>query len=1014
MRKINKILIAALGVLAIVGCQKEIIPTNVDNNDTSILIASTESRTKVNITDNGREEGTTAFTYTWQNNSSGVDAITIYNAETGKAVGDYTYSGVDDSSTGTFTSDDLKLTENNKYIAVYPASSLIHFNNRNISNITHNSQKQGQEGNIGTLNNAVRMIAEFTYDGSVPQLFFTNEMSMATIDIAADATLVPLKLVFKDGDEEDRIYTINYEGVTAGEDITTHIAMFPNPSTETRTLSFTLTYVSGEVKIFEVETSKAFLQGVRYTMPINGQLEDVLYINSVAKLKAFRNEVNSGNSFLGKTVIITKDINLSNINNWEPIGNSISNPFSGTFDGGGYTIKNINITSSNPNAGLFGVVKDNSLSVPSKTGKMPTIKNLNIENARVYGDNSCGAIVGSADGARITNCNVISSEIGTTAPTADQIEFSASNIIAGGIVGKVLSSIITSCSTNCSVVGREFIGGIAGISADSDIINCNSAGLIFGNNRIGGILGGTTIQSDAPITINPPIFDRCYSTSTIGIGGSSSEQTAGLVGEVYGKLTVSNCYFAGTITNESTAGIANVTGRNISITSCYNIATTKTSITTPIANAGDISNCFFLGEITSDTIEQPSGITPVIDIKELNSLVGNGLDNSAFSRGLISTAYAPSLNGEIVIRPEITSDIISITSAEQFAKIQEMINSGVDFIHCRLDANIKFNETNSISISNFNGFFDGNGYTISGWSGTTTDDAPIALFKNIPSTLNPRTSAYFMNLTIDDFVVNGVNNVAALIGTAETEVAIVNCKINYSKIIASGDNAGAFIANNNSNFVLITKCSSLKNTVTANNNAGGFIGSNNDNMSYIIEAINSSAVTAINDNAAGIVGNGTSEMAYIACENSGKIKANNYAAGISVSHNATLEGILLINSGAITAKLDNAAGIVAGSTLTHYDNGLVSCYSTVKPTAKTNGYPISSIIDNMTIIECYYVSTSDAKNVQSSVVRLKSISELSDVVPDMNEMFYDNDRINYLFQVGSIPNRIAPTIVSKN
>lgn len=90
--------------------------------------------------------------------------------------------------------------------------------------------------------------------------------------------------------------------------------------------------------------------------------QDVKEISTVDQLKEFRDAVNSGNQYTGKTVKLTADLDLSGESNWTPIGNLVAYPgqsFNGTFDGDGHSISNVTVNDNTPNyavAGLFGSV----------------------------------------------------------------------------------------------------------------------------------------------------------------------------------------------------------------------------------------------------------------------------------------------------------------------------------------------------------------------------------------------------------------------------------------------------------------------------------------------------------------------------------------------------------------------------------------------------------------------------------------------------------------------------------
>ena len=93
--------------------------------------------------------------------------------------------------------------------------------------------------------------------------------------------------------------------------------------------------------------------------------DDILKIGTKEELIQFKNEVNKGKTFEGNCIFLTNNINVNG--EWEPIGvlentngNSIGSeenkPFKGIFNGNGYEIDGIQIDTSSPGQGLFGLV----------------------------------------------------------------------------------------------------------------------------------------------------------------------------------------------------------------------------------------------------------------------------------------------------------------------------------------------------------------------------------------------------------------------------------------------------------------------------------------------------------------------------------------------------------------------------------------------------------------------------------------------------------------------------------
>ena len=67
------------------------------------------------------------------------------------------------------------------------------------------------------------------------------------------------------------------------------------------------------------------------------------YISSSKELAGLSVLVSSGESFLGKTIILNNDIDLDG-KLWEPIGNILmTKRFKGTFDGNNFAVRNLKI-----------------------------------------------------------------------------------------------------------------------------------------------------------------------------------------------------------------------------------------------------------------------------------------------------------------------------------------------------------------------------------------------------------------------------------------------------------------------------------------------------------------------------------------------------------------------------------------------------------------------------------------------------------------------------------------------
>lgn len=207
-----------------------------------------------------------------------------------------------------------------------------------------------------------------------------------------------------------------------------------------------------------------------------GLAQDVVEISTVDQLKAFRDAVNSGTSYAGKTVKLTADLDLQG-EDWIPIGTKTmgSYPgisFKGDFDGCNHTISNLKVNSSEPEwatAGLFGSIASGTIQTGTTTTTIPSsIKNLTLKNVDITSTHWAGGIVAyasdDAKGSSIENCKVIG---GTIKSTPEIVNGSYDNgNQAGGIMGYNASNFtINNCWVeNVTITAYRDLGGIVGCS----------------------------------------------------------------------------------------------------------------------------------------------------------------------------------------------------------------------------------------------------------------------------------------------------------------------------------------------------------------------------------------------------------------------------------------------------------------------------------------------------------------------------------------------------------------------
>lgn len=128
----------------------------------------------------------------------------------------------------------------------------------------------------------------------------------------------------------------------------------------------------------------------------DGSADSPFIISTYEHLKDFSTYVNDG-TITTKHVKLADDLengilDCSGMTDFEPIGNG-SNPFKGTFDGNGKTIKNLqySTTSTTTPVGFFGTISGG------------TVKNLTLSNCSFSGGSGTGAIVGNFGNGTLSN-----------------------------------------------------------------------------------------------------------------------------------------------------------------------------------------------------------------------------------------------------------------------------------------------------------------------------------------------------------------------------------------------------------------------------------------------------------------------------------------------------------------------------------------------------------------------------------------------------------------------------------
>lgn len=270
----------------------------------------------------------------------------------------------------------------------------------------------------------------------------------------------------------------------------------------------------------------------------SGTADDPYTIADANQLSRFRDEVNSGNDFAGKTVKLSADIDLAH-GEWTPIGASTrkgsgiasgSTPFRGTFDGTGHTVSGLSITTS-PDAdyavGLFGAVVGG------------TVTNLQLRDVSLSAANSelAGGVAGLLTAGGTVSGVSVSGSISAHAGV-------------GGVVGRMtLTGTISDCSNAASVTAMTGVGNVGGIvgaayytsdKGEMVIENCENTGTVKGTQAIGGIAG-----------LSSAFMSSCRNSGAVE---GTHYSVGGIVGEQKNYGAIRQCSNKGTVTCEQDNG----------------------------------------------------------------------------------------------------------------------------------------------------------------------------------------------------------------------------------------------------------------------------------------------------------------------------------------------------------------------------------------------------------------------------------------------------------------------------
>jgi hypothetical protein len=295
-----------------------------------------------------------------------------------------------------------------------------------------------------------------------------------------------------------------------------------------------------------------------------------------------------------------------------PIGMSmepLQGPFSGTFDGCGYTISNLYISSGGAGQplGLFGsvigaakianvTVTDAHMHLGDNSGVLIGVLNAvtgetlvqnchtsGILTNRLANDVAYGGLIGVTHGndtypIKIYDCS--------SSVTVDNT-IATSGGTLGGLIGSARHTMVYNCFATGDVIGNtnssNYTGGLVGVSGENDDYNtfeyCYATGDVTGTNFVGGLIGSFSGNTHSYIR-------KCYSTGDVILVGQGTK-SGGLVGIVsyYAPKVseITDCYSWSDIINKASTytyigGFAGQVCGDDTFSQCYSIGNVPSKV----------------------------------------------------------------------------------------------------------------------------------------------------------------------------------------------------------------------------------------------------------------------------------------------------------------------------------------------------------------------------------------------------------------------------------------------------
>ena len=509
----------------------------------------------------------------------------------------------------------------------------------------------------------------------------------------------------------------------------------------------------------------------------SGSADDPFIINSASQLIGFAQSVDEGENYLGKYIALDADIDLSDTENWNPIGaeggaaKNLNKIFAGDFNGCGHIVKGLTIVTDESsayadesNVGLFSTL----LSTAKVSGVKLEDVNIRVAGEKVVraggitGDITSNAVSKAEGRAVVDNCSVSGSV---------SAETDAAMVMTGGVVGRASgNAIISNCISDTAVYSSAgskiaYGGGIVSMAGnDTYVLNCADKGDITVLTKsgfslyAGGVVGMMTSEQY-----------NCISSGNVTVGTIAQADAANCAGIINGALMPAASGKYDYYASGAELRYMDESGSASAIEAVSHGAGSMNAENTFAAEKADNMNSSEFAEVLNE------------NLYDISRKLGD--TGTEFMLWKLSDEGEITLSDEVFINDVIDASVFDsgegtkespyiLRTADQLrgfaGSLTEHIDYSGTYIELADDIDISDSEWTPIGDSSvvFNGSFDGKGHTVKGMTIGSADTArQLAKGENYIGFFSALgTDAVVKNVKLTDVLINVSYEASAYVG----------------------------------------------------------------------------------------------------------------------------------------------------------------------------------------------------------------------------------------------------------